>query len=64
MRPTGEVAKGELRAATYSELALRTSLTGNEPDRVDFLGKAPREFPRESVAWGEGAAGNQREGLL
>ena len=37
-----EVAKGELRAATYSELALRTSLTRNEPDRVDYPGKAPR----------------------
>ena len=37
-----EVAKGDLRAATYSELALRTSLTRNEPDRVDYLGKAPR----------------------
>ena len=37
-----EVAKGELRAATYSELALGTSLTRNEPDRVDCPGKAPR----------------------
>ena len=37
-----EVAKGELRAATYSELALGTSLTRNEPDRVDYPGKAPR----------------------
>ena len=37
-----EAAKGELRAATYSELALGTSLTRNEPDRVDYPGKAPR----------------------
>jgi hypothetical protein len=37
-----EVAEGELRAATYSELALRTSLTRNEPNRVDCLGKVPR----------------------
>ena len=37
-----EVAKGELRAATYSELALGTSLTRNEPDCVDCPGKAPR----------------------
>ena len=37
-----EVAKGELRAATYPELALGTSLTRNEPDRVDYPGKAPR----------------------
>ena len=37
-----EVAEGELRAATYSELALGTSLTRNNPDRVDYPGKAPR----------------------
>ena len=37
-----EVAKGDSRAATYSELALRASLTRNEPDHVDYLGKAPR----------------------
>ena len=36
------MAKGELRAATYSEFALGTSLTRNEPDRVDYPGKAPR----------------------
>ena len=36
------MAKGELRAATYSELALGTSLTRNEPDCVDYPGKAPR----------------------
>ena len=37
-----EVAKGDWRAVIYSELALRTSLTRKEPNRGDYLGKAPR----------------------
>ena len=44
-----EVTKGELRAAAYSKLALGTSLTRNEPDRVDGPGKAPRAQPAIDV---------------
>ena len=46
-----EVAKGELRAATYSELALGTFLTRNEPDRVDYPGLYTRDAEL-AAAWG------------
>ena len=42
MADVDEVAKGDLRAATYPELALRTPLTRNGLDRVDYMGKSPR----------------------
>ena len=56
-----EVAKGDLTAASYPELALRTPLTRNEPDRAGYLGEAPCAESAQPGIYGKVHYSRQRD---